>query len=75
LEQHRREPFGNKDVGELTRAQNLLHMKLANGDLFPHEVYVNLYVFGAVVVNPIARHIHTRDVVAVCHGGLGNVAV
>jgi hypothetical protein len=49
--------------------------QLCDGDVLPNEVNVDLDVFCPPMVNRVAGHVHSRDIVAVCHSGPRDVAV
>lgn len=51
------------------------YAQLPDGDALPDEVNINLDVFRPPMVNRIAGHVHSRDVVAVRHGSLRDAAV
>ena len=46
--------------------------QLAEGNLFAHKMYVELYVFCAAVMNRVSRHVDRGDVVAEHHARFGH---
>jgi hypothetical protein len=46
--------------------------KLAELDFLTDKMDVQLYMFGAAVVDWVRRHVHRRDVVTVHHRSFGN---
>ena len=46
--------------------------ELAERDLLPHEVDVELDMFGATMVHRVRRHVDRRNIVAVDHRGFGD---
>lgn len=74
FKQRRRQTFGEY-IRELTGARNLKNAKFTNGYLLPNEVDVDLDVFGSPVMDGVASHVHTGDVVAVGHRRLRNGVV
>ena len=64
-----------EDIRELTITWNLQHPKLAERHFFTDKVNVQFDVLGTSVVDGVARHVYTGDIVAVCNRGLGDIAV
>jgi hypothetical protein len=74
-DKRRRKHAFRHHVSELLSTWNMEDAQLSGGDTLPDEVNVDLDVFRPPMVNRVAGHIHSRDIVTVCHSGLRDAAV
>lgn len=65
-EQSRGQPV-REHVGELSRAGDVQHPDLAESNLVANEIYIQLNMFGALVMHRVPAHVNGRDVLAEDH--------
>jgi hypothetical protein len=49
--------------------------EFAKLDTLSNKMYVQLYMFGAFVVNRVSQHIDRGYIITICHGSLVNAAM